>query len=342
MAFERYLGEKYARPPVAAAVGYLTSIAVHGPPLALFVSTWLTHSLLIGYSGPMPTRVRMVPGYQVPISMTQAAAALGDGPGSDGARKKQRRRGLPGRSGRTGRRGLVTPRTIRPLNDAAVAEANSFLAWLDSIDGPSASGGAGGDGTAARGAGGGERGDGKNSGGGGKWSSAGGGIGPPTVMVGTPAPALAAAAIKTSRPPPAKGLNRSGAGKDDGPSEDVAEEDDVAAPPAPGRPQKASYLSESVAAYYRTYEVFPGLPESFWWGGASSYLLVIEVCVSTDGSVSTVTFQQGAKNNEDVDQLVASAIRSWRYRPRVVGGSPRPFCHPIGIEYTRGLRSFTR
>jgi hypothetical protein len=340
MAFEVYLGDKHARPRLAAAVGYLTSIAVHGPPLALFVSTWLTHSTLIGYSGPVPTRVRMVPGYQVPISVTHAAAAPGDGAGGDGARKKQRRRGLPGRSGRTGRRGLVVPRTVRPLPDAAVAEANSFLAWLDSIEGPATSGGAGGAGAAARGGGGGERGDGKSSGGGGNWSSAGGAVGPPTVVVGTPPPALAAAAMKTSRPS-AKGQNHIGAGKDEGPAEDVAEEDDVVAPPAPGRPQKASYLSESVAAYYRTYEVFPGLPESFWWGGATSYLLVIEVCVNTDGSVSNVTFQQGAKN-EDVDQLVSSAIRSWRYRPRIVGGSARPFCHPIGIEYTRGLRSFTR
>jgi hypothetical protein len=343
LAFETYLSDTHARPPLATAVGYMASLAMHGPPLALFVSTWLTHSLLIGYSGPMPTRVRMVAAYQIPVSVTQAAAALGDGPGSGGGGKAQRRRGLRGRSGRSGRRGLVVPRTIKPLPDAAVAESNSFLAWLDGLEGLPSNGGAGGDGAAATGDGAGEAGEGKNSGGGGKSAAPGGGAGAPTVVVGTPPAALiAAAAKKSSKPPaPAKGPPRSGAGTDHGPAEDVAEEDDVVAPPSPGRPFKASYLSESMAAYYRTYEVFPGMPESFWYGGVTNYLMSIEVCVTIDGSVSTVTFQQGA-NNEDVDRLVSSAIRSWRYRPRVVAGSPRPFCHPIRIEYIRGSRSFAR
>jgi len=55
---------------------------------------------------------------------------------------------------------------------------------------------------------------------------------------------------------------------------------------------------------------------------------------------SGVTFQAGA--NEDVDALVSSAIRSWRYRPRIVGGTARPFCHPMRIEYSRRVRSFSR
>jgi hypothetical protein len=94
-----------------------------------------------------------------------------------------------------------------------------------------------------------------------------------------------------------------------------------------------------MAAYYRTYEVFPGMPESFWYGGVTNFLLAIEVCVTVDGAVSNITFQQSA--NEDVDRLVGNAIRSWRYRPRIVGGSPRPFCHPIRIEYIRGSRAFS-
>jgi hypothetical protein len=341
LAFETYLGNTRARPPLATALGYIASLAVHGPPLAVFVSTWLTHSLLIGYSGPAPTRVRMVPAYQIPVSMMQASATLGDGKGgSGGGGKAQRRRGLRGRAGRSARRGLLVPKAIKPLPDAAVAEANSFLAWLDGLEGGAAGGGVGeGDGAARAGVGAGDGGEGKNSGGGGNALTAGGGAGAPAVVVGTP-PAMAAAAPKLPKPPaPPKEHIRVGGGNAPGPAEDVAEEDDVVVPPAPGRPYKASYLSESMAAYYRTYEVFPGMPESFWYGGVTSYMLAIEICVSTEGAVSNVTFRQG--DNEDVNKLVGGAIRSWRYRPRIVGGSPRPFCHPMLIEYSRGLRAFS-
>jgi hypothetical protein len=343
MAFETYLGDTHARPPVATALGYMASIAMHGPPLAVFVSTWLTHSLLIGYSGPIATPVRMVHAYQIPSSLLQAPTALGDGIGGSsggGAGKGQRRRGWRGHSGRSARRGLVVPSSIKPLADAASAEANSFLAWLDSPEGQAATGVSAlpAQGTGRAGEGGGDGTDGKGTGGGGKAAGGGGADTTLTVAVGTP-PAMAAPPAKSPKPPaPPKGQTR--AGKDTAPAEDVPEEEDVVAPPAPNRPFKASYLTETMAAYYRTYEVFPGMPESFWWGGATNYLMAIEVCVSMEGSVSNVTFQQGA--NEDVDRLVATAIRSWRYRPRIVGGSPRPFCHPIRIEYIRGSRGFTR
>ena len=39
----------------------------------------------------------------------------------------------------------------------------------------------------------------------------------------------------------------------------------------------------------------------------------------------------------DADAILSRTIKNWRYRPRVVMGSPRPFCHPIRIVYKREL-----
>jgi hypothetical protein len=337
MAFETYLSDTRARPAVATAIGYVASLGLHGPPLALFVSAWLTHSLLIGYSAPTATAVRMVPAYQIPSSLLASGHALGEAPGASGGGKTARRRGVHGRSGRSARRGLMAPRNVKPLPDAASAEQNSFLAWLDASEGLLGGSSAGGDGGGGDGQGPGEGGDGKERGGGGS-SLAGNGTVGAALVLGTP-PEVAAPA-KAKAPTPARGHTQPGAGNDKGPADEVAEEDDVLAAPAPGRPMKASYLSESVGKYFRTYEVYPSLIDSYWSGGTTTYLLAVEICVSTDGEVSNVTFQQGA--NEDVDKLVGSAIRSWRYRPRIVGGSPRPFCHPIRIEYTRAWRPFSR
>jgi hypothetical protein len=339
MPFETYLADTRARPPLASAFGYVASIAMHGPPLALFVTSWLSHSLLIGYSGPMPTHERLVPAYHIPVTMLPGAAPPGTGPGAGGGGKTEKRRGLRGRAGRSGRRGLVRPRAIKPLPEAVVAESNAFLAWLDAAEGPLGPGmggvGTGGDGSAS-----GEGGEGQHRGAGGT-DLAGGGGGGHSVAVGAP-PALAAPPAPRLPRPPAQAASPTHTGTGSqakGPGDEVSEEEDVIAPPAPGRPVKASYLTESMAAYFRTYEVFPSMPESYWYGGVTNYRLSVEVCVAADGAVSNVTFQQGA--NEDVDRLVGAAMRSWRYRPRIVSGSPRPFCHPINIEYIRGSRAFS-
>jgi hypothetical protein len=339
MAFETYLSDTRARPAVATAIGYIATLGLHGPPLALFVSAWLTHSLLIGYSAPTATAVRFVPAYQIPSSLLASGHALGDAPGSAGGGKPARRRGVHGRSGRSARRGLVAPRSVKPLPDPGLMDQGSFLAWLDASEGLLGGTSAGGNGTGTEGKDSGDSGDGnvKESGGGGSGLTSSGTAGA-AVAVGTP-PEVAAPA-RPKPPTPAHGHTQPGAGNDQAPADQVAEEEDVLAAPSPGRPYKASYLSESVGKYFRTYEVYPSLIDSYWSGGTTTYLLAVEICVSTDGEVSNVTFQQGA--NEDVDKLVATAIRSWRYRPRIVGGSPRPFCHPIRIEYTRAWRPFAR
>jgi hypothetical protein len=103
--------------------------------------------------------------------------------------------------------------------------------------------------------------------------------------------------------------------------------------PLVGRPAR---ISMDHAAYLRTYEVFPSpLPDSCWPPGRVANSMLVEVCVTERGDVSDVVIRQSA--GSDADTFLSSAIRSWRYRPRLVMGSPRPFCHPIRIVYKRDI-----
>jgi hypothetical protein len=62
--------------------------------------------------------------------------------------------------------------------------------------------------------------------------------------------------------------------------------------------------------------------------------MLFRVCVSTEGTVSNVVILKSA--SDEIDHMLTNAIlSSWRYRPRLVEGSPRPFCHPIRIVYDR-------
>jgi outer membrane biosynthesis protein TonB len=56
------------------------------------------------------------------------------------------------------------------------------------------------------------------------------------------------------------------------------------------------------------------------------------VCVSARGEVSDVAIKRGAA--PELDRAVAMAMQSWRYRPRMVAGAPRPFCHLIKLDFT--------
>jgi hypothetical protein len=117
----------------------------------------------------------------------------------------------------------------------------------------------------------------------------------------------------------------------------VAEPADEA-PTQPGQPPKPVYISQRLAAYFRTYETFPSLPAWVWYGAKTQFAPLLEVCVSTEGAVTEVKIKEAA--GPEVDDVLKSAVRNWRYRPRVVAGSPRPFCHPIRVVYSRALRPF--
>lgn len=93
-------------------------------------------------------------------------------------------------------------------------------------------------------------------------------------------------------------------------------------------------ISPREASYLRTYETFPSLPRSLWVLGRKYHVLV-EVCVTDGGRVAGVQVRSGA--TPELDRTLVSAMRSWRYRPYIVGGSARPFCHLMKMEYS--LRS---
>ena len=93
-------------------------------------------------------------------------------------------------------------------------------------------------------------------------------------------------------------------------------------------------LSSGAAAYLRTYETFPTLPDGSWGWSKRTYVFLLKVCVAESGQVDDVIIQRGSR--PDLDAYLAAAIRTWRYRPWIVSGAARPFCHPLRITYSRG------
>jgi hypothetical protein len=93
-------------------------------------------------------------------------------------------------------------------------------------------------------------------------------------------------------------------------------------------------LTSGAAAYLRTYETFPSLPDGSWSWRKRTYAFLLQVCVSDSGQVDRVVIDRGAR--PDLDAYLAAAIRTWRYRPWIVSGMARPFCHPLRITYSRG------
>jgi outer membrane biosynthesis protein TonB len=95
--------------------------------------------------------------------------------------------------------------------------------------------------------------------------------------------------------------------------------------------QQPAEVPPSEARYLRTYESFPSLPRSLWVSGRS-YAVLAQVCVAIDGGVSGVSIRNGAA--PELDRAITATVRSWRYRPRVVEGAARPFCHLMRFVYT--------
>jgi TonB family protein len=109
------------------------------------------------------------------------------------------------------------------------------------------------------------------------------------------------------------------------------------APPAPRAALSPAADAEAMsipgheATYLRTYETYPSLPRSLWVSGRV-YAVLAQVCVSADGRVSNVSILRGAA--AELDRAVTSTLRSWQYRPRIIEGTPRPFCHLVKLEFT--------
>jgi TonB family protein len=104
----------------------------------------------------------------------------------------------------------------------------------------------------------------------------------------------------------------------------------AAAAPLPAATEPIS-ISGGEAGYLRTYESYPSLPHSLWVVGRV-YSVLAQVCVSARGEVSDVNIKHGAA--PELDRAVMVAMRSWRYRPRMVEGAPRPFCHLMKLDFS--------
>jgi hypothetical protein len=120
-------------------------------------------------------------------------------------------------------------------------------------------------------------------------------------------------------------------------AQDEGDADEEEAPPPPivaSAPAPASdplSIPAPEATYLRTYETFPSLPRSLWVSGRV-YSVLAQVCVSTEGRVSNVVIKHGAA--PELDRVVMSTLQSWRYRPRLVEGTPRPFCHLLKLDFS--------
>ena len=101
-----------------------------------------------------------------------------------------------------------------------------------------------------------------------------------------------------------------------------------AAPIAPVA--KLAHVTPEVAKALREYDAFPSLPGPMRLMG-TEHVVVVDICVSDRGSVDDVLITEGA--TDLFDSPLRAAIRTWRYRPLMVSGTPTPFCHVVRIDY---------
>ncbi len=356
MAFEGFLGDLRARPLGVRMVGYAISLVLHLPPVAVFAIAVYTRVLVLDHALelPEPRKERSVY-WEVPAHFVNSIPGGGAGQTASashsvGVGELGAPRGKAGGAKRRSRRPLALPASHRRVRRAAIAAPKPAAVGpeeLASDDGMlHAAHGAGtahagdglGSGAADDGAGGGLGGEGAGPG---KGSAFGGsapaGEGRGTATGGREGLGIAEQQAANWVAPELRrkeGRGKKGRAEADDDGEGVGGDDEaVVGPPLFGH---AARVSMNYAAYLRTYEPFPTLPESCWPPGRSTHTLLLEICVSERGDVSDVAVRESA--GEEVDAYLTTAVRTWRYRPRVVQGTPRPFCHPIRLVYTRALR----
>jgi protein TonB len=66
--------------------------------------------------------------------------------------------------------------------------------------------------------------------------------------------------------------------------------------------------------------------------GVKRILLAAEVCVGTDGHVTSARLVKASEYDE-ANESVLSAIRDWRFRPYLVEGVPSPICSGVVLPY---------
>jgi TonB family protein len=61
------------------------------------------------------------------------------------------------------------------------------------------------------------------------------------------------------------------------------------------------------------------------------YQVLVKVCVSMSGSVDRVTIMKASDPLADAEAL--RVVKTFRYRPFLVNGTPAPFCYPYMVEF---------
>jgi protein TonB len=59
----------------------------------------------------------------------------------------------------------------------------------------------------------------------------------------------------------------------------------------------------------------------------------VKVCIATDGSVASVKLLASTRYG-GYDAMLLAAVRDWRYRPYMLGGTPVPACSVVTFNYT--------
>jgi outer membrane biosynthesis protein TonB len=157
-------------------------------------------------------------------------------------------------------------------------------------------------------------------------------VGDVAIAVILPAPATVAAATPDA---PARGGGQRLRSARRGPRLRPA----PAAPPAPGPTAIAAappplFLSAGAAQALRVHDEFPELPDPLRRPGAH-HDVTATICVAETGVVTTVAI--ASTGAPPLEAALATAIRSWRYRPFLVAGVARPFCHDIAFAYRMAL-----
>jgi TonB family protein len=120
----------------------------------------------------------------------------------------------------------------------------------------------------------------------------------------------------------------------EGSSEDGEEmESAPATVAAPEPPTGPTHVASSVAAALRLYDHFPRIPEPLR-GRTAEHAMTVDVCVSERGQVSQVSISPTGV--EILERTLREAVQTWRYRPLMVRGAPRPFCHMLRVVYRTG------
>jgi hypothetical protein len=133
---------------------------------------------------------------------------------------------------------------------------------------------------------------------------------------------LASVAAQVVLEPPPEPLG------EESPVEPVEPPPAAPAPAAEPAAAPAPTVEPEVARALRVYDSFPTLPDRALRGRPD---LDVQVCVSTQGSVSDAVVVRGPVDS--ATETVRTAILGWRYRPYTLHGAPAPFCHLMRISY---------